>query len=147
MDPPDHSPGDQLAQTGRDVRAADVQKFADLLGIEGVGETKSKAWTWAIVRLIPQAWPISPQWSTNFCAAGVRFTVRFALTGVTVSPEILLTGVHQRQEARLTPHYIHARSGGAVLRLENPFCCHRRVAFLIAGAGPSMISLADPPAT
>ncbi len=51
------------------------------------GETKSSAWTWAMVRLIPQAWPISPQWSTNFLAAGVSITVSTATSGQTVPTE------------------------------------------------------------
>src|SRR5271155_4958437 len=55
------------------------------------GEENNSACTCAIVRLIPQAWPISPQWSTNFCAAGVSFTVASAASGLTVSTERILT--------------------------------------------------------
>src|ERR1700736_6695915 len=36
----------------------------------GRGETKSRAWICATVRLMPQRVPISPQWRTNFWAVG-----------------------------------------------------------------------------
>ena len=61
MHPADHAPGDQLAQAGRDVRSADIEKPADFFGVERARRANSKAWTWAMVRLMPQAWPISPQ--------------------------------------------------------------------------------------
>src|SRR6266481_2114286 len=37
----------------------------------GCGERKSRACTWATVRLIPHLVPISPQWRMNFWATGV----------------------------------------------------------------------------
>src|SRR5208283_1977016 len=51
----------------------------------GCGERKSKACTWATVRLMPHLVPISPQWRMNFCATGV--SVVFVVSVISVCTE------------------------------------------------------------
>src|SRR5260221_6991313 len=61
----------------------------------GCGERKSRACTWATVRLMPHLVPISPQWRMNFWATGVSVGLVASVISVTTEHTELACGCQE----------------------------------------------------